>query len=218
MRWAVVSSVLVLTGCPGAIDDPAPYLQARGIDSGLVAEDAGIDAGPLSDAGHPDTGVVSDAGEDTPIIVQAEYASVLQAPMAKRDDPEAQNGQYVVVPAGEPVNGDPDSVTAGRMDLAFVLDAAATVRVFGRVRVPDTNGDSYWVRMDGGAWIQWNGINLDHPGVWWWAPVHDSDDGGAVVDFTLEAGRHVLELRQREAGIALDAILVTRDLNLDPNG
>ena len=222
MRRALLLSVgLLQAGCPGGIDDPLPYLQARGVDVGggadldAGAHDAALDAGP--DAGLDGGGGPRDAGEPDPIVVEAEHAVVLQAPMAKRDDPEAQNGQYVVVPAGAPVNQDPDLVTAGRLDLPFVLTSPATVRVFGRVRAPDSSGDSFWVRMDGGAWLRWNDINLDHPGVWRWAPIHDSDAAAAVVDFTLDAGRHVLELRQREADTALDAILVTRDLSLDPN-
>lgn len=223
-RALLLSATLGLAGCPGGIDDPRPYLEARGVDGGAgptdagVAADAGLppDAGVAPDAG-PDGGVARDAGEPDPIIVEAEYASVLQAPMVKRNDPDARNGQYVVVPAGAPVNGDPDLVTAGRLDLPFTLTSSGTVRIFGRARVPDASGDSFWVRLDGGAWIRWNDINLEHPGVFRWAVVHDSDAAGAAVDFAVGPGRHVLELRQREAETGLDAILITRRLALDPN-
>ena len=43
---------------------------------------------------------------------------------------------------------------------------------------------------------------------WHWDEVHSNDDGNSVVEFTLSAGTHTLEVSYREDGTLLDAIAV----------
>ena len=83
-------------------------------------------------------------------------------------------------------------------------------------RVIITGGsDSFWVRIPGmvtntlnhaSGWVRFNGIE---PGdTWHWDEVHswEPDESFQLVDFTLSAGTHTLEVAQREDGALLDAI------------
>ena len=49
---------------------------------------------------------------------------------------------------------------------------------------------------------------IEDGGAWHWDEVHSSDDNNQVVEFTLSAGTHTLEIAHREDGTLLDAIVV----------
>ena len=67
--------------------------------------------------------------------------------------------------------------------------------------------DSFWVRMDSGAWIKWNGIKDGCN------DVRNSDQGNKVVVFDLAPGSHRLEIAYREGGAVLNnRIVITPDL------
>ena len=61
--------------------------------------------------------------------------------------------------------------------------------------------------------MKFNGI--DAPDGWVWDEVHSSDHSDAVVNWTLPAGPHTLEIAKREDGVWLDAILITNEVGLD---
>ena len=64
------------------------------------------------------------------------------------------------------------------------------------------------------GWIRWNHIN--DTDVWAWDEVHSDDDPDrAIVNWTLAAGEHTLEIAKREDDTLLDAVLITDDLALD---
>ena len=56
------------------------------------------------------------------------------------------------------------------------------------------------------GWVRFNGISDGD--AWHWDEVRSSDDGDSVVEFTLTAGTHTLEVARREDGALLDAITV----------
>lgn len=62
----------------------------------------------------------------------------------------------------------------------------------------------------GAGWVRFNG--MDAPSGWAWDEVHSDDHGQAVVNWTLPAGTHTLEIAKREDGVLLDAILITSDV------
>jgi hypothetical protein len=59
--------------------------------------------------------------------------------------------------------------------------------------------------------------DIEHSNEWLWDEVHssDSDPTNEVVNWTLPAGGHTLEIAKREDGTLIDAILITDDLALD---
>jgi hypothetical protein len=95
--------------------------------------------------------------------------------------------------------------------------------VIGRIITPLDSSDSFWVRMDGGTWYQWNNnFPID---AWTWQPVHDAMMGDPamgvphpVVVFPLTAGAHTLDIAYREVGAWLDKIVITNDPDLMPTG
>lgn len=164
----------------------------------------------------PDAGVAPDAGRPPPPSLQAEAAS-FQAPLGVQADPGAEGGEYLVVPIpGTATNEDPTAADTGHLTVTFEADSPVAHRVWLRARTPSIANDSVWLRMDQGRWIKWNAINLDLPG-WHWQTMKDSDNGEGVLDFTLQAGQHTLEVRRREAGVEMDAFIITDDPAFDPN-
>jgi hypothetical protein len=97
----------------------------------------------------------------------------------------------------------------GRTD--FRLAAAQAVKVWALVGAPDVDNDSFWVRIDQGSWIRWNGFadgTCDD--------VHDSLNGNQAVTFNLSAGSHFLEFAYREVGATLDHIAVAEPTTSQP--
>jgi hypothetical protein len=144
--------------------------------------------------------------------------------MATGDDPMASGGSYVSSAAAD-ADGATPAVSDGRVRITVDIPADGTYRVWGRaltgpeVKNPKTmavNNDpnSFWVCMDvdppvAAECANWNTI----PGnaAWGWDDMHNVD---VVIDFTLTAGTHQLDVYAREANTRLDRVLVTDDLTL----
>jgi hypothetical protein len=102
----------------------------------------------------------------------------------------------------------PNSGTASSLNVApvhgrgrydFRIATATNVRIYGEVNAPNTGSDSYWVRMDQGAWVKWNNIPD-----FTCSPVRNSDAGNAIVNYQVAAGSHSLEFAYRETGTGLE--------------
>jgi hypothetical protein len=98
--------------------------------------------------------------------------------------------------------------------VGFTVASAGTVKVWGRVLTPTDKEDSYWVRVDGGAWTQWNNIPLGSS--WHWDDVHDSTASDAAVSYDLAARPHTVTFAYREDGTQLDRVVITSDPTLVP--
>jgi hypothetical protein len=111
----------------------------------------------------------------------------------------ASNGQYVTIQSGNNSTGSAPTNTNGHINIPFSVSQSGTYVVWARVIAPNGNDDSFWIRMDGGTWINWNNIA---PGStsWTW------DD---VQSFSLSSGSHTLTIAYREDGAQLDKIYIT---------
>jgi hypothetical protein len=103
-----------------------------------------------------------------------------------------------------------DSLSAvpahGRMRMDFELAAPATMRMWAEILAPNHDQDSFWVRWDDGAWINWN--NLGFCSTLW----DSSKSGQPVVKQLLGAGSHRIEWAHREGGARLmDNIILLED-------
>ena len=86
------------------------------------------------------------------------------------------------------------------------------------IRVIITGGsNSFWLRIPGmvtnttnhaSGWVRFN--DIQDGDAWHWDEVGSSDDGDSVVEFTLAAGTHTLEIARREDGTLLDAIALLK--------
>lgn len=167
---------------------------------------------------EPDT----DAGAPAPpadpgsLRIEAEAAGVLTSPLAAQKDSAASSGQYLSAPTASMAAKNDTPGTAGVASYIFQLGKAGSYKIWGRVRAPTIDHDSFWVRMDGGTWVQWNNIM---PGAdWHWDPIHDTAAMDAVMKYDLAAGQHTLNVAYRETGTDLDEFLFTTDTALVPIG
>ncbi|MFF5207254.1 glycosyl hydrolase family 28 protein [Streptosporangium sp. NPDC000396] len=137
-------------------------------------------------------------GDPVSLYGEAESGTVT-APMQIQSDPAASAGSYVTVAAGN--NSQSTAPATGHANVTFTVPSAGSFRVFARVVAPTTSDDSFWVRADGGAWTNWNGIP---PGsAWHWATV--------PVTYGLTAGGHTVTFAYREDGARLDRIAISSD-------
>jgi hypothetical protein len=180
-------------------------------DSGARDAAAGGADAEGTDAGEVDAG----SGGESRIYLEAE-SGMVGTDFLTMADAAASGGMYITVMAGLAAG------TAADEDQGYVrfefTSAAGDHKVWGRALVPDGEGDSFWARMDGGTWVQWNGINATALGAWEWDDVHDSAAMAAVQTYTLTAGAHTFDIAYREDGAQLDRVLITSETAFVPTG
>jgi hypothetical protein len=181
-----------------------------------VAADAGADAGsrPGSVAGSGGGGAMMPS--DGPLRIEAEAAGTVTSPFATQSDSGASGGKYLTVPTASMAAKNDAPATDGVASYIFQLSKAGSYKIWGRVRTPTLDNNSYWVRVDGATWVQWNNIaaNAD----WQWNAVHDSAAMEAVMMYDLKVGQHTLNVAYREPGADLDQLLLTTDAAFVPSG
>lgn len=136
------------------------------------------------------------------IWLEAECAMVSENWEVKDDD-EASNEKSVGVILGTQATGEAIAVEA--LNYQFDVAEGGTYKIWGRVLAPSYDDDSYWVKVDDGEWIMWNGL-AENSG-WAWNDVHD----GSAVEmlYALEVGEHTLSVCYREDGASLDKFYIT---------
>jgi hypothetical protein len=76
--------------------------------------------------------------------------------------------------------------------------------------------NSFWLRMNDGPWIRWNGIQQGRQ--WHWDEAHDADRDDEPVRFNLPAGSHRLTVAYRERHAKLDRLLLVNSATYRPRG
>ena len=162
------------------------------------------------------------------IAMEAESPATISNPLLIKDAfagsaTPASAGRYLEVQAGNNNNAssttpalDPNTgQVPGQACYSFFIFDSGNYKVWARVIAPTTGDDSFWVKMDNGAWINWNNIK---PGsAWHWDFVHTSGAPTQPINFSFaEQTAHVLCVAHREDGAKLDALLVTDDFTIDP--
>ncbi len=114
-------------------------------------------------------------------------------------DANASNGKYVVV------NGLNSTATApaatGQIVFSFNIDSAARYNMYARINCANANDDSYWVRVDNGAYTTYNNLTTNG---WSWTRL--------VTNANLSLGQHTITVGYREDGAKLDKIMLTTTL------
>jgi hypothetical protein len=158
-------------------------------------------------ARHFDTvNVVVNSLYSTDVWLEAECGTV-GSNFNTNDDADASNGAFIEVIAGTELTEAPSEDAIDLAQFEFTLPESGTFKLWGRVRTPSANDDSFWVRMDNGEWVMWNSIPAGSD--WHWDDVHDSNNESAVVEYDLDAGNHTLTLCYREDGAGLDKLYLT---------
>jgi polygalacturonase len=149
----------------------------------------------------------------TTVTAEAESGTVT-SPMQVQADSAASAGHYVTVAAGN--NSKTSAPSNGSTVIPFTVGSAGTYKLWGRVIAPTDEDDSFWVRLDNGAWTDWNDIAAGT--AWHWGNVTDDTNSDAPVLAGLTAGAHTISFAYREDGAKLDRVLITNDLTLVPTG
>jgi hypothetical protein len=131
---------------------------------------------------------------------------------------------------------DANAITKGFARWDFQLAESTTLRIWGLNTFFDSGTDSFWVRMDRGAWFKWNGWKEDPTSGCskdvfrasdgeilrnggGWVPVWDGDNPNAPrKTFNLGTGTHTLELAFREPAAGMDRIALKSELDTSPGG
>jgi hypothetical protein len=225
---------------PGSFDNEEQY-RLNKPEAGLPETGSGGAGGTGGTSGSGGTGASSNDGGNMPdtnqpppdgnvprdtnqpptgqtIWVEAESGTGLSAPLESRDAASASGGKLIAAVVGTATNATPDATTTGIVSYMFTVNAMGTFKVWGRIQALSMNGDSFWVKMDAGPWIQWNNLTATVADDWAWDDVHDTAQANATSTFMLSAGSHTLQIMYREADVRLDKLAITSDANLVPTG
>lgn len=137
--------------------------------------------------------------ESVTLYYEPECATVGERWEIVRDD-QASHGSYVTVEAGTQSLMEAPTGQEHVITLPFAVDSTGTYTVFARLNNPTFDDDSFWVRMDDGAFEMHNGLVTSG---WAWMTFGDYD---------LTAGAHTLTVAYREDGARLDKIGISNAL------
>ncbi|MCH8216260.1 MAG: hypothetical protein IH892_05755 [Planctomycetes bacterium] len=146
---------------------------------------------------------------------EAESGTITAPMQVFSDSPTASAGQHIGTVDGiGDENGNPPADGVATYSLTVPEDGVYRLAI----RVIITGGsNSFWFRIPGmvtnttnhaSGWVRFN--DIQDGATWHWDEVRSSDDGDSVVEFTLSAGTHTLEIARREDGTLLDAIAVVQ--------
>ena len=133
--------------------------------------------------------------------LEAEAATVGSSFVTRRD-PLASAGSAVVYRKAPRMDEPPADLPQNLVRFTFDTLSAGAYRLYARVKAPDGNADSFWMRINDGEWIKWT-AGLRTP-VFAWKPV-----AGGV--YTLPAGTNTIDFAYREPGTELDALYLTTE-------
>ena len=148
-------------------------------------------------ADNCDVGVAA----SSPMVLEAECGTVGDNWNVVQDS-RASGGTYVTVRDGlNSTGGAPADVAENIVAYRVGAPKDDSYRIFARIVAPNGGDDSFYVRIDGGAWIQWwrglrTGDNFE------WREVL----GGP---FDLTQGEHLIEFAYREDGTLLDKLVLS---------
>lgn len=137
-------------------------------------------------------------------------SSSLRAPMVGA----SQNGvNYFHAPQGSGSYTSSSDSRSGSVYFNFMPSLSDSYKVWARVNAPDTNSNSFFVRLNAGFVYEWNITPTN--GFEWRELTHTSANLDVIIP--LDSSRtHLLEVRHREANTAIADIFFTNDPNFDP--
>lgn len=144
-----------------------------------------------------------------PIALEAEYATI-GSKWQLVESTFASLGRAVVInPIFNRTTTSPDPVDASDLvRFEFNVPTTGNYTLQARVSAPSAEDDSFFVRVNGGAWFNWNNIGNRSAGYVWAAFPNQ---------LNLSTGPAVIEFSWRENGTVLDKIQLARNSTV-PNG
>lgn len=142
--------------------------------------------------------VVITVKEISGIWLEAECGSVGSLWNIETDE-NASNDQYVTIkPGNNSLNNAPNDAS-GLITYKFDISESGSYTLFLRVICPNANDDSFWLKIDNGAFTSWN--NIGPSTSWQWFAYPSA--------YNLSAGTHTLTIGYREDGAKLDKLWIS---------
>lgn len=112
-------------------------------------------------------------------------------------DTEASNGKYITVPAGVQALSMAAADSASSIYIPFTATKDTTYNLYARLNCPTADDDSFWMKLDKGAFSMINGLTTSG---WNWFK---------ITSFNLKKGQHKLTVSYREDGASLDKVCIS---------
>jgi len=187
-------------GCAGTPCPPA----GTACDDGDPSTENDVEDGLCNCEGTP-----VDPGTDVDIWLEAECAEVGNA-WTLVTPPSASGEKALLAPDFISLNN-PPAGAENRIRFTFSVPESGSYEVFVRSLVT-ADGNSLWVRMDAGQWLNWNTINkADGKDAFYWDQVGEWTGGtnDDPVSFDLQTGSHTLDIAWREVEVTVDKVFIT---------
>ncbi|MGF1448466.1 MAG: Ig-like domain-containing protein [Opitutales bacterium] len=123
-----------------------------------------------------------------------------------QNDGVASGGQFIEISPGNIATGSPPTDADSVVSYRFNISTPGDYHVWFRALTPTSSADSFWVRINDGAWTRFNSIGAGSS--WSWRIVHDNLNNNTDVVYTLAAGPNVLTVAYREPETLLDKIAI----------
>ena len=117
---------------------------------------------------------------------------------------DAANQAFVFAPGRRSTAQPPADEPENRIRFTLEQAAAGTYALHARVLARDASEDSFWVRLNDGPWIRWNGLPCGRS--FQWATLPEK--------LMLSAGTHTLDIAFREGKTRLDKLHLGQDASL----
>ncbi|WP_182870577.1 SdrD B-like domain-containing protein [Rhodopirellula sp. JC639] len=121
--------------------------------------------------------------------------------MVECDD---DGNEFLVASNGTPHYSSPS--VGDELTYDFTVDHAGVFSIHALVSADDGASNSFWIAIDDGPWVKWH-MQVTNGEMTW----QTVTENGEAVQFDLDAGTHTLKVAVREAGSALDTIVITDD-------
>ena len=109
----------------------------------------------------------------------------------------ASRNNFVKFTGTRSMDDPPANVPANRVRFSAFNMAAGNYKFYARVRAPDGNSDSFWIRVNGGPWMKWaSGVGTS---VFAWKLVMGTS-------YPLDAGYNYIDFAYREPNTELDKL------------
>ena len=150
--------------------------------------------------------------KDGNVHIEAETATLYE-PFVVSVDANASQEKYISAPTGDSnPTGNPSN---GRAEYSFSITDPGNYLIWGRIYAPSGGEDTFFFVVDADPdTLLWD---IERPyNVWRWMKFKDRQLG----EFRkyLAAGTHSLTLIKREVNTKIDKIIITKDLNFQPEG
>jgi len=109
----------------------------------------------------------------------------------------ASNEKYITVQAGIQALTSAPSVSTGLITIPFTASKDTTYNLYTRLNCPSADDDSFWLKLDNGAFVACNGLTTSG---WGWIK---------ITSFVLTKGSHKITIGYREDGAMLDKICIS---------